>query len=502
MNLVQRIAINTGWQIVAHLVGLLTSLASLVLLTRYLGDRGFGEYVTIITFGSLVVSFSDLGLSLFITREHARHGSDATGLVHNALGLRLSASMAIVLLVSLGSAFLPYTTTLRLGISLFSLTAIFVSLSSILASVFQASLQMGRVAVGDVLHRLVALGVIVWIIATHRPLVHLIGGLVAAHALQFGVVLMLSRPLLAFRLGFDFPVWRRLLKNTMPFAVMAVLAFVYARADMVILSLFFDPSSVPAVGIYGAAYRVLDALLMLPVAFLGSVFPSLVQSVGHGPRSGRIPGETFRVLATLAFPIVLGGMLLAHPIMAIIAGPEFVRPQSLPVPIFGSLLLTPSPAALQMLLVALFFMLFGFLNGLVLVAAGRERTLLRIFAGVVPLNILLSMILIPRYSFVGAALATVLTEMLGVIWSTRAVAKAGIVYRWAEMMKPCLAAVGMTAALAATVSFTSDVIVLFLLGGAVYVSILYLIGGIPIALVESLFTRKLLGPPHDARRGP
>lgn len=501
VNLLQRIALNTIWQVAAHAVGLVTSVASIVLLTRYLGENGFGEYVTIVTFGLVLAALSDFGLPVFLTREWARSRREAARLLHNALGLRLTSSMAVFMLVLVVNSLLPYAPTVRFGISLFAAATIFISLSSTITSVFRASLRMGRVAVSDVLGRLLALGVVLWVVLTRQPMSHLIGGLVVAHVMQLASVLLLSAPLVSLQLRFDFGVWRGIMKSTLPFAAMSVLAVIYARLDTIILSLFYNPSLSSDVGIYGAAYRVLDALLVLPVAFLNSVFPSMVQSIDRPPVFAQIPQRAFYALSTLAFPIVLGGIFLAYPIMQAVAGSEFVYPQYLSMPVLGAFLLPPSPIALQILLVALFFMFFGFLNGLVLIAAGRQQALLRIFLGVVVMNILLSVALIPKFSFIGAALATTISEVVGFGWSTQVVEQVGVRYAWCKAARPLLAATAMVAVLSVMGNVGGGLVFQFLLGGAVYAGLLYLVGGLHPGLLPILLAKRSVDVQFDEERG-
>ncbi len=489
-SVARRVAASTGWQVLAHFTGLVTSVTGVALLTRYLGERGFGEYVTIITVGFLLVSLSDFGLSLFITRELAKQRHEASRLYWNALGIRATASFGIAALVLLTMPILPFAPPVRAGVGLFSLAAIFVSLGSLIAASLQATLRMERVAAADIANRLVGLGVIFWVATTHQPFLYLVGGLVGAQAVQFATLVGLGHSVVPIRLRFDLPVWRNVLLETAPFAGMAALAVVYARADMLILSVIHDPGRSPDVGIYGAAYRVLDALLLLPVAFLRSVFPMLAHPVGKDAPAGPISQDAFRVLSILACPILLGGIYLARPIMEIVAGHQFVEPRHFAMPILGSTVFSPSPVALQILLVAFFFMAFELLNGLVLVAAGWQNGLLRIFAFVVPLNVFLSLLLIPKYSFVGAGVATVITEIVGFVWSSRAVRSVGVDYPWGSLMRPLLAAAGMIAVILAVHRGPLNVVLLIVIGAVAYGILLYLLRGIRPADLRGFVSRR------------
>ncbi len=51
----KRIAYNTGIQILSKVISTAIALIATVLMTRYLGTSGFGEYTTIMTFISILL---------------------------------------------------------------------------------------------------------------------------------------------------------------------------------------------------------------------------------------------------------------------------------------------------------------------------------------------------------------------------------------------------------------------------------------------------------------
>ena len=109
-----------------------------------------------------------------------------------------------------------------------------------------------------------------------------------------------------------------------------------------------------------------------------------------------------------AFPLAAGIALLAEPIVAVVAGREY---------------LPESAIALSILIC---YLPLSYANGLtqyVLIAAGRQRLLTGAFVAALVFNVAANLILIPRFGYVGAALVTVASEIVLLVPFARAAAK-------------------------------------------------------------------------------
>jgi len=76
-----------------------------------------------------------------------------------------------------------------------------------------------------------------------------------------------------------------------------------------------------------------------------------------------------------------------------------------------------------MLLIAMALMFWGQINGYLMIADRQQKRLLWIYFVLVPANIVLNLLLIPEYSYLGAATATLATEVMAIGYTTRFVAK-------------------------------------------------------------------------------
>ncbi len=159
---------------------------------------------------------------------------------------------------------------------------------------------------------------------------------------------------------------------------------------------------------YGLAQYISRAILMLPLAVTGAVFPTLTQAIGRGDQSAcrELVHQSFRfaLVITVAALAVLGGSM-----------------NELIVLIFGAGFAAASTVAVYLLVAAVLFAM-EFIANQILVAAGKPGLCLAAFAPVVPVNIVLNYLLVSRYEMLGAGLATIITAaivavvMMALVW--------------------------------------------------------------------------------------
>ena len=158
---------------------------------------------------------------------------------------------------------------------------------------------------------------------------------------------------------------------------------------------------------------------ILPLYFMNSVLPVLTKSLKSGvdktsgalaetaqkisQKSQDIISYSFDFLAALAVPMVVGGVLLAYPIVFIVSTPDFLS--DLNSNFFGS------DIAFQILVFALLFQFLNVLFAFILIAVDQQKKLLYINAACVLFNLVANYMVIPEYGFRGAAVTSVLSEM-------------------------------------------------------------------------------------------
>jgi len=173
------------------------------------------------------------------------------------------------------------------------------------------------------------------------------------------------------------------------------LNLVYFKADTIILSIYQPASDV---GIYGATYKVLEILSTLPAMFAGLIMPLLTAAyaVRNFDRFRQIIQKAVNFLVILALPLIIGTQFIAEQLMILVAGEDFVG----------------SGAVLRILIVATGIIFIGALFGNAVVSVNKQKPMILAYLTVAIVSLVGYLILIPRYSFYGAAYMTVAAEFL------------------------------------------------------------------------------------------
>lgn len=415
MSVARKIFSNTVWQITGKAITAVLGIVSIKFITNYLSRSAYGEYTTIYDYTALFAIIADFGLFTIAVREmaHAATKEMAEKIVGNVLSIR-TALAVLALGVGTATAFLvpAYSEShIPFGIAIVSIATILTLIVGTMASVLQYYLKMQWASIALSAGKIVTVGYIVLTIVyffpdnpdagfNHLLLAWIIGGLMSVL-----IVYAASSKLVPVHFQFDFSFWREVFMKALPYGIALVLGTIYFRMGTVMLSLFKMKDQV---GYYGVPLRFLEILQIVPHYFMNSVLPVLTVSMKtSSEKTQRIIRYSLNALAALALPALVGGYLLAWPLTVAVSSPEFVTHRDA-----AGELIFGSDLALKILLVAMTFTFLHVVFSYALVAMGKQSELLWINAIVVAVNVMLNLILAPRYGFIGAAISAVAAEAI------------------------------------------------------------------------------------------
>jgi O-antigen/teichoic acid export membrane protein len=400
MNLPRRVAWNTIAQAAGRAVTLALSLVTTVLLTRHLGVSGYGVYVTVTVFVPFFALFFDAGVTTFVVRGLSTDET-RTDLFREALGLRLSLALPAMLL-AFGIALLVYGgsdgETTRTAVAVGLPLILTLSVASAVTALFQARLQMDRAALAEVVGQATAVGLVVLAVATDGSINAIVAAAVVGSLVNTTLLLLLARRMAPVRPLFRLSSWMSLLRQALPLGLALMIAAVYFRADAVLLSVMKGSD---AVGIYGVAYRLLEAVVAFPGFFYVSIFPLFAQAAARRDLANLrdVTQRAFDLLTVAAVPVVAGTTMLAPELVRALAGSGFEA--------------TVTP--LRIVIVGGGLMFINGLFSYLLIAVGRQTTLLWVGLATLALNLGLNVALIPAYSYTAAAAVATGSEALGLL---------------------------------------------------------------------------------------
>lgn len=388
-----KVAVNTVVQSIAKFFVIAMGLASVVILTRYLGADGYGKFTLVLIYLSIFGIAADMGLFTISVREMSKNLNRTQEIFSNTLALRALLG-SVVLAVAVGVAWLlPYEPDIRIGILIAGGSHLFGLLNSAMVAVFQSRLAMGYAALADVVGRLVALGAVVAVAALDLGFYAVVATASLGTLATFLVSSWFVRKHVRIKLRKDTVLWKKLLTEALPYGLTLVVLQLYFRVDILILSFLKTNADV---GIYGAVFKVFELLVVFSGFFNNSTFPVLNRRLKESTAKARaFTQKSFNILFIGGLGIAAGSLTMAPFVMRVVGGQEFVA----------------GADALRVVLVTMPFSFSVLALGSLMLALGKQKVMLRVSLYSLLLNIVLNLILIPPLGFMGAAVGTLISEI-------------------------------------------------------------------------------------------
>jgi O-antigen/teichoic acid export membrane protein len=393
VNVSQRVLYNTIVQIAGKAALLVSSLVTLRLATTYLGVDGFGEYAIVLALAPILLVFGDLGIATLLSRELVHKPELREELAATLLWIRLAASGVLLVLCLAIAPFLPYDREVRVGFVIACLGVTLLSVGSFAVPFFQVNLRLDIVALLDACTAALTVGLMLTVTQLDLGFFALVGVNVALGLVSAVASLILVRRFWRPRLRFNRALAGPLLRDGLPLGAVIVLGLLHFKVDSILLSLMRSPEEV---GTYTVAYRFLEQSLVLPGVFMAAVFPLLALALRTGNAEDVIR-KAFSFLLLVAVPLAVGLVVLAGPLVALVAGDGF----------------EDSVVPLRILAPALVVAFVNVVFASVLIALNRQRALILVSLAGLTLNVLVNLWAIPRFGYNGAAVTTVVSETIG-----------------------------------------------------------------------------------------
>jgi len=379
---------NTVLILAARVVSRMLALASFLIMARHLQPTGLGTFQDVVNQSGLVTVFIDVGFNTLFQREAARRPA----LLSHYLS-RLVTGRAVFAVVAFGvfAGILAWRGQLEYLLPAY-LMMVLASYGNLLRGALYAVQRLRMEAVAIVLESVVLIGMVAYGVVSNQGVIYFLYAYVASYGFSlayFSVVLTVRR-IARIRPAVDPIFIVNWLMQGLPFAATFVITTIYFKIDVPILAMLKGHYET---GLYVAAYKPFEALLFIPVSMLNVVFPVL--AVYHRGAEGRLVwavNRFYKALLVLGCPISVGTFMLAGPLQFIYVFPE-------------------SRVALQILALSIVLMFVS--NTFIGALNAIDRQLTFTWAALVSMfvNVGLNLALIPPFGYLGAAWATVLTEV-------------------------------------------------------------------------------------------
>ena len=394
MGVTKKIARNTCFLIISNIISYVAYFFALMYMARYLGPGEFGILSIAIAFTGLFGIFTDLGLGMLTVREVSRDKRLANKYIGNTTAMKAVFSIIALIYVLITTILMGYDPKTITVIVLITLAIIISSFFTTFFSVFQAYQEMKYQAIITSLDNVFMLAAVIvamslsWDVVTFASLYLVRNVLVLAYMF---IVYIRGYKLPAIE--FDHSFWKSTIKEALPFALSGIFLTLFIWIPSIILSVMAGKE---AVGFYGAPNKLIYFFLSLYSVYMVAVFPVMSIFYKKSEKSLKFIYErSFKYTMVICLPITIFISLMAPQIITSVYGEAY----------------SPSAAALQILVWTLTLVSISGISANLLGSINRQFTVIKITVLGIFINVLLGLILIHKFSFIGASITTVVTDI-------------------------------------------------------------------------------------------
>lgn len=394
MSVSRRVFKNTAVLTSADVFGRLMRFALAIVIARSLGPAGYGIYAFAFSFAEVYGVLSDFGMSNLIIRDTSREKKYLPRYLGNILLVEaiISAIAYALLFLLVGLMDLPSVTATVVYIAVLSyaLTAF----ATILRATFKAHEKMEYDAVLSIIQQSVTVVLGVAALYLGYGLIALSFAFIIGSAFNLVVSLVLvsskfARP--KFTLNGRF--LRYLLKEAPSLGLVVFFTLIYYKVSTLLLSFIQGDA---ATGWFNAAYTMAISLTFLPAAFMGALFPVISAFHESSRALARITyQESFRYMVIFGLPLAFGTTVLADKVIDIIYGAQFYN----------------SVIVLQIVIWSIAVLFLNYVLSTTLTSINLQRVVMYATGLAVVVNVVLNLVLIPVYSYIGASYVMIATEL-------------------------------------------------------------------------------------------
>ncbi|MBS9903564.1 flippase [Vibrio alginolyticus] len=386
---------NTSWLLGEKILRMSVGIFVSIWVARYLGPEQFGLFSYAQSFVALFAAFATLGLDGIVIRELVKDGSKRDELLGTAFILKFIGSILVLSLLTIAVFFQSNDHQTNLLIFIIGSATVFQSFN-IIDFYFQSKVLSKYVVYSNVYSLLLSSMLKVTLILNDAPLLAFAYVIVFdSLVLSIGFVYFyFKNKLTLFAWSFDKKLAKSLLKESWPLTLSGLVVSMYMKIDQIMINNMLGSIDV---GHYAAAVRLSEVWYFIPMIISSSLFPAIInaKNISEELYYSRIQ-KLYDLMAWMAIAIAIPMTFLSSWLINMLYGEQF----------------SESGGVLMIHIWSAVFVFLGVASSKWFIAEGLQRySFYRTLLGAV-LNIGMNLILIPLHGIYGAAIATLVSQIV------------------------------------------------------------------------------------------
>lgn len=383
---------NTLFQSFGKIASFVLSFISIVLLTRYLGTSGYGNYTLVFSYLAFFSLIADFGLQFIAVKEIAGAKKQIEKIYGTLFILKFYLVLISTILAIVFLFFFPYSTQLKIAIIIGALAVGVSGMTGYFNTVFQAKVRLDLLSLLDIVAKIGTVASIALFVFLKLNFYFIVSSILIGNIASFLVGMKFLPKTIKF--NFDKRIAKKLFFQSIPVGITALLTTFYFKIDTIILSILKTSADV---GIYSLSYKILENITLFWFFYTSTVYPLLAKfKVESREKYRELFSNSILLAVVSSIPILLTSYFFAPYVIMLFGGSKFNQ----------------SVDALRILLFALpflfvntlFYNLFIIEEYNVIIVLGMVASLL--------FNIVFNLIFVPQYNYIASSYITIFSEII------------------------------------------------------------------------------------------
>lgn len=384
---------NVSWILIQNIYTMVLGIICTGLVARHFGTEGYGIVNFCLSYVSLFSFIAIFGTNHIILKDLTEKKYDNGTVLGTNLYIRIILSIVALLISQTVSLFI-YDKNINIAILLFNVNTIICS-SDIISYYAQSKIKNKYVSISKIVSTSVfsALKIVV-ILCNFSITVYI--ALYIVETIIYTIMLYWSYKKIKdenIKWIIDKEYLKQLLNRSKFYALSSLMVTIYMKIDQVMIGTIMSSNS--DVGIYSAAVRIAEIWTFVPVSVITSFKPIVIKSKEENSKT-YYPNlqKLYSIVSLVCFIFSVGIVIFGKLGIKILYGNDFIG------------------AYIPLIILAFgtWIGVLGNIHYLWMTCEGKEKySLFYSFCGCFS-NIILNIILIPRFGIIGAAIATIISQ--------------------------------------------------------------------------------------------
>ena len=394
MNDIKKLLQNFSSSAIGNILGQSINFFTLMYLPRVLGPDGYGVFNFAQSYMMYFLLLSDLGLSLYcikiVNQTDAEKKND---IINKTYSIKAVLSIISLLIFFISCIFIPMTILQKKALYAIGLSILFSGMT--IDYLFNALNNMKYIGISVAIKNIVFF-ILCIIFIKNINQTYWVCIFYSLGILLSVIFLILKFNSIYFRLKFikfkmeDF----KIIRDSLPLAVSLFMVQINNNFDIIYLSF---TKTQDEVGYYSAPYKIINFLIAILTIYFNAAYPTIAKLINKNKKElNEYISKFYSIGATFVLPMVIGGIALNKGIINLLFGDGFVKSEIIFV------------ALLPLIFIRIITSTYG---AVLIMGDGSKFFSQGVFIGAL-INIILNIILVPKYGPLGAAIATLICEIL------------------------------------------------------------------------------------------